>query len=85
MRWPIPHSHVNDGHHHSFFFFFKSSPEDISSLLLEREEGRERNIDVREPLLLVASLTHLDWGSHAPRPGIEPAQARVASSFLKLL
>ena len=32
-----------------FFFFFSSSPcEDIFSLLLEREEGGERNIDVKE-------------------------------------
>ena len=29
---------------------FKSSPKDILSLLLEREEGRETNIDVREKL-----------------------------------
>ena len=29
------------------YSFFKSSPEDIFSLLLESEEGRERNSDVR--------------------------------------
>ena len=45
-----------------FFFFlifnFLSSPEDIFSLLLEREEGRERNIGVREMHQLVASHMH---------------------------
>ena len=48
----IPLFHLN-----SFFLF---SPEDISSLLLEREEGRERNIHTREKYQSATSLMHLD-------------------------
>ena len=51
-------------------FIFKSSPNDIFSLLLEGEEGRGGNINVREKHQLVASHgtqtrdpTHLDQGS----------------------
>ena len=54
-------------------FFFLSSPENVSSLLLEkegrREGGRERNINVREKWL-VAFHTHQDQGSHVPKLGI---------------
>ena len=51
-----------------FHLFLKSSPKNFSLLLLEREEGRdrERNMDVSEKHPLVAFL-------YAPRPGIEPA------------
>ena len=37
------------------FWFCLFSPKDISSLLLQREEGRERNINGREKHWLVAS------------------------------
>ena len=44
-----------------FLFFFYPDPRAfLFSLLLEREEGRERNIDAREKHQLVASYMHPD-------------------------
>ena len=58
-----------------FFFFFSSSPcEDIFSLLLEREEGGERNIDVKEKHQFFFCLPYM------PKPGIEPATLVCAST-----
>ena len=58
----------------SFLSF--SSPEDIFSLLLEREEGREkgreRNINLRKKHRLFASHTHQDGESYSPGLGIKP-------------
>ena len=57
--------------------FFLSAPKDTFSLLLEREEdteeGRNKNIDVREKHQLVASRMHLDRGLHMPGPSFKPA------------
>ena len=54
---------------------FLSLPKDIFSLLLEREEkveeGRERNIDAREALI-VCLLYVPRLGLYVPGPGIEP-------------
>ena len=41
-------------------------------MLLDREEGRERNIDGREKHGSVTSHTHEDLGLHTHRLGIEP-------------
>ena len=58
------------------YIYIKPQLRTFLSLLLEREqgreEGRERNIDVREKHRLVASLMRPDWGL-AVRLGIEPA------------
>ena len=69
------------------FFFFLSSPEDIFLLLWERkrerEEGRERDIDVRrEKQKLGASCICPDWGSnlqprHGPWQGLNPPPVNV--------
>ena len=48
-----------------FFFLFFILSRGHFSLLLEQEEGRERNIDAREKYLPVASCEYLDWGSYA--------------------
>ena len=51
-----------------FFQYFLPSPEDIfSSLLLEREDGRERNIDARKKHRSVASHRRLGRGLN-PKP-----------------
>ena len=42
-------------------------------MLLQREEGRERNISVREKHQLVVSCMHLDQELHMPDLGIKPA------------
>ena len=55
------------------FIYLLSSYEYIFPLLLEREEGRKRNIDVREKYQLVASHTRADKGLYMPRPEIQPA------------
>ena len=47
--------------------FFSPSPKGIFSFFLGREEGRERNIHVREKHWWVALLTHLDQGTN-PQP-----------------
>ena len=53
-------------------FFFKSPLKDIfSPLFLEREEGRERDIDVRKTHQVIASHVCPDWGLSAPRPSIK--------------
>ena len=38
----------------------------------KRERKGERNIDAKEKHWLVASHTHLDWGSHVPDWGLNP-------------
>ena len=48
-------------------YFFYPHPKTFFSLLLEREEGRERNIDLREKHALVASCTRPDQGLE-PKP-----------------
>ena len=48
------------------FLFFLSFPENIFYFIaLEREQGRERNINVKEKHGLVASHMCPDWGSHS--------------------
>ena len=58
------------------FLLFLSSP-DILLLILEKEEGRERNTNVPEKHPLAASCMYPDWGSYlqpryVPWPGIKP-------------
>ena len=60
----------------SVSLFFKKklfSLEDVFSLLLKREEWRERNVDVREKHGFISSQTHTNQGSYAPRSGIKTA------------
>ena len=57
-------------------YIYSSSPEDIFSLLLEREEGR--NINVREKHRLVTSSMCLHQGSHVPGLQIEPTTQACA-------
>ena len=64
-KWEFHTIHKLDSHN-----FFKSSSEDIFfSLLLGGEEGRERNIDVREKYWLVPSRTGSDQRLYTPRLG----------------
>ena len=64
-KWEFHTVHKLDSHN-----FFKSSSEDIFfSLLLGGEEGRERNIDVREKYWLVPSRTGSDQRLYTPRLG----------------
>ena len=66
---------------------FLSSPEDISSLLLETEggseEGRERNTDVREKHLLVASHMCPGQELYVSGLGIKPATQECAQSGIE--
>ena len=57
-------------------------PEDIFSLLLEREEGWERNIHVRDEYHLVVSCASPGQGLNSqprcvPCPGIEPTTPQL--------
>ena len=60
-----------------FFSFSLFSPEDTFSLLLERGEGRERNIDVREKHWSVASHMRSDRGLYTPNWGPNPQHRYV--------
>ena len=62
-------------HSGPFFCLFKSSPEGIL-LILERREGRERNINVRENHQSAASSPHPVQGLN-PRPSMFPDQNRT--------
>ena len=53
-------------------FVCLSSLKDTLLLLLEGDEGRGRNIDMREKCPLIASHTCPDQGSFASGPGIKP-------------
>ena len=61
-----PHRWDSRGSDRIMSFFKKSSPKGIFSLLLEREAGREGNINVREKHLLVAS--HMHWATDHMHP-----------------
>ena len=54
-----------------FIIIILSSPKDISSLLLEREEGRKRNMVAREKHWLVASHTHSDQELNLQTPQLQ--------------
>ena len=65
----------------------KSSPEDIFPLFLEREEGKEKNIDAREKRRLVASRMYPDWGSnleprYVPQWGIDTTTFQLQDGVL---
>ena len=51
-------------HTHTHTHTHMSSPNNIASLLPEKEEWRERNTDMKERQQLVASHTCLDWASN---------------------
>ena len=58
-------------------------------LILEREEGRKGNIDVRKKHRLVASQTRPHWGSnrqplYVPSPGMNPATFWCRGTTLQL-
>ena len=62
---------------------FLPSPKGIFSLFLDREEGRERSIKMREKHQLVAFYTCPDWGlnlqpRYVPWQGIEPVTSSAA-------
>ena len=68
---------------HSFilYFIFLSSPMDIFSLLLEREEGGERNIDAREKHRLVVPTPGLGIGDRTHNLCMCPGQESNLQPF----